>query len=204
MALHWELGDIEDYRALYNPTGETDKGGSPLFRLKVHTEYLIWSTMTVGIPEITEENWKKFYGRMHQLELIRGPNIWRNNEDGTETWTWTTPELIRRHIGMGTNAATTEDEEWSKQLFRLLEERVTNQMRCWDSTVEELSKDPADRRADNIFHFMPSTPGRGYKGFLIISQNRSSMADRNLFSYTGWDDPPEIIPDSISHGEEEE
>ena len=53
MSLDWYVGDVENFEKLCYV--ETDEGR----RLSQLTDGLIWATMHIGMPDITEKNWKE-------------------------------------------------------------------------------------------------------------------------------------------------
>lgn len=89
MALTWKLTSITDYESVcWLPEYE----GSTYKTLNPVTEYLIFSTMSVGMGEITEANWEEFYAReVLQWHVYGGLKV--------------TPEQVRQHIGLKTNAS---------------------------------------------------------------------------------------------------
>lgn len=96
MSLDWYVGDIENFEELCYV--ETDEGR----RLSQLTDGLIWATMHIGMPDITEKNWKEFYAR---IRLDYGDNKWPDAED------------VKAHIGLSTNATSISRHKWLKELM---------------------------------------------------------------------------------------
>lgn len=97
MALTWDARDVRDYDQL------TDNE-------RVTRESLIWSTMAIGMGEITAENAQEFYTRLSLLEKITGASRF----DGDGNPLFFTPEDVKRFIGLRTNVFP----KWTKAKFK--------------------------------------------------------------------------------------
>jgi len=103
MALNFNLEGIENYKEVcFDDVGER----TPV------TELLIFTTIHVGLGEITEKNAAEFYARMiiiHKLHDI-----------GIVTPTGTVlldPEHVQKHIGLTTNVPNETRSEWTRRMF---------------------------------------------------------------------------------------
>lgn len=102
MSLNWDMKNVKDWEEL------TDHE-------KKVAEVLIWMTMPVGIPTITEKTAKEFQARLQLIELLFGGMT--VEDDGS-------PRLIKleeveRFIGLHTNASTLTRTQFNKnQLSR--------------------------------------------------------------------------------------
>lgn len=96
MALTWSIKDIEDQDMCWV---EKDVDGKKSEYLNPLTETLIFMTMTVGIGEITNDNWPEFYARVKLFEKLDGPFLYKDGSD----W-FIEPEDVKNHIGLSTNA----------------------------------------------------------------------------------------------------
>ena len=208
MSLDWRLPDDESKGqpgCFWKETGENDSDGKPLYRLHAHTEYLIWSTMAIDMGEITEDTWEEFYSRMHRLELVRGPNVFRYNEDNTRTVFWTTPAVVRAHMGLNTNVSTVKDKKWSERLMGMMTDDAKRNITSALETDAELEKEAQDRRPDKITWFLASTPGRNHVSYRTATQSkyelRSDSWCEGIFLTTFWDKKPELIPDAFNFRE---
>lgn len=79
---------------------------------------LIWLTMSVGMNQITEKNWKTFFTRTRLMELTHG--AFRNRRDpetGKSEPVYFTPEEVKAHIGLGTNVSPETDARWRKRFM---------------------------------------------------------------------------------------
>ena len=112
MSLDYETKNIKNYKDLWVPS---TKGRVKLNQL---TEVLIFSTMTIGMGSITEDNWKEFYSRCVILET----GCYKNQipVDTLEpVWKWeiVSPEDIYRHIGLVTNAPKMTKAQFAKHAY---------------------------------------------------------------------------------------
>jgi hypothetical protein len=112
MALSWSLEEVSDWQSLKNET----EG--------VITDALIWYTMFVGVNRITETSWTEFYARIKLWERMYDPSMSRIGEDGTLQYINVTPEMVRRRIGMFTNASTLTRLQFLKSVGGALDEYV--------------------------------------------------------------------------------
>lgn len=71
------------------------------------TDALIWATMFVGMPRITEDNAAEFYARLHLIECLNGNLSHRAGEPY-----FITLEDIKRRVGLVTNATP-----WTRPQF---------------------------------------------------------------------------------------
>jgi hypothetical protein len=112
MSLNWDLTKIKDSKSVCW-TGEDNKS------LNAVTEVLIWGTMFVGIREITAHNVDVFAERLRVW--------WDADDDGGPLREWkdghadpvsrhVTPEEVRAHVGLKTNATNYTERQWLKVL----------------------------------------------------------------------------------------
>jgi hypothetical protein len=104
MALHWNIERCNDFESL--------KSDSEWFK----TEALIWTTMIIGINQITEKTADEFYRRVKLIE--KGTGRLAATKEGDY---WFTKEDITRRIGLGTNATSMNKTEFNKHLLKLME-----------------------------------------------------------------------------------
>lgn len=74
---------------------------------------MVYATLVTGINEITEENWKEFYARVHLWEKARGNYVTMG--DGTPHFI--TPEEVKEHIGLKTNVMTHTRHQFLKKVI---------------------------------------------------------------------------------------
>ena len=127
MALNWTLMKVDDAVCWRKCTEEWPGGmecsdeqrAAGTEFMHPATDKLIWATMAVGIPAITEKNYLEFFCRVQIYEALMGKMGW-HSEDSALFWTemdkafgwewrdgesWLSKvEVIHAHIGLGTNA----------------------------------------------------------------------------------------------------
>ena len=107
MSLDWDLKNCKGGHKQFREKAEKDKDGEQLYKLKPLTYELIWACgLSIGIPEITEENWGDVLARLHYFADQGQPLIdkWEGKKSGPKTKTSPiTAELIKQHIGLHTN-----------------------------------------------------------------------------------------------------
>jgi hypothetical protein len=116
MSLNWDISEIDDFKnkCVYqaerdDPSAGIKKGDDMISGV---TDALIWATMSVGIPKITEENWQKFFARLNFYERLFSP--WRRL-DGKPFYF--KPEDVQMHIGLKTNVPPETDARWRKRMW---------------------------------------------------------------------------------------
>ncbi|MGZ4659692.1 MAG: hypothetical protein ACXVYB_00265 [Arthrobacter sp.] len=113
MSLNWNATEAPDWDKLEWPQKES----------------LIFSTMSVGIGAITEENCEEWYSRYLQTYLAYG---------------WGEPYLTLQHvkygIGLRTNVFPKETPAaFRKKLIRIIEDKAAQQLRAAKKAMEEVS-----------------------------------------------------------------
>ena len=113
MSLDYDTKNIKGYKDLWVPATE---GRVKLNQL---TETLIFATMTTGMGDITEDNWKEFYTRCVILET----GCYKNQievENLEPVWKWeiVSPEDIYKHIGLHTNAPRMTKAQFAKHAYQ--------------------------------------------------------------------------------------
>lgn len=107
MALHWTLERIPNHETLC--WDDRDDGKKVM---NGTTETLIWATMATNINQITEKNADEFYARISLYERLNGSL--RRNPDLSDCFV--SPEEVRAHIGLGTNATNMTQARWLKSI----------------------------------------------------------------------------------------
>mgnify|MGYP003672805539 FL=1 len=109
MALNWNLGDIENFKSVCRNEDES---------LREETELLIFYTMNLGMGLITQNNVDKFILRFRMYEVLYGMAKWWNvNGQRVNVISDT---LIRKHIGLRTNASSISDVQFNKNMLKQL------------------------------------------------------------------------------------
>lgn len=107
MALHYNLSAIKDNETVCWTGPDDDARMNPV------TEGLIFMTISVGIPKITEENWREFavrYLMVHGALQFDGDLY--------------SPQDIQAHVGLSTNASAMSKAKFNGSITRVLRERI--------------------------------------------------------------------------------
>ena len=99
------------------------------------TDALIWATMSVGMNEITNSNWREFYSRAYMIQTIHGG--WIIEKGKTR---FVTPKEVRDHIGLHTNATTYSAAKFKSNIDRRMREYANQQLRMADEAEQEAEK----------------------------------------------------------------
>lgn len=86
MSLNWNMKAVKDFDSIKDDNAIN--------------EVMIFATMIVGIPRITEKNAKEFYQRVNLMELINGAHLSRDGQPR-----YITQEDVDARIGLTTNAS---------------------------------------------------------------------------------------------------
>lgn len=106
MALNWNLTEVKDHEELI---GEDDWA---------ITESIIFYTMLVGMPHISEANHEEFFTRVHFYEKLFGSVVYMIDENNNRINYPITLEEVRRRIGLRTNAETMTKTKFMNHFFK--------------------------------------------------------------------------------------
>jgi hypothetical protein len=95
------------------PHWAADEDSRTASRLSVTTNTLIWASLLVGLPEITEKNAERWYKRLATVEAHNGAYRSRDGEDVLFTL-----DEVRAHIGLSTNVSTETDATFRAKVRR--------------------------------------------------------------------------------------
>ena len=142
MPFTWDFTNVKDWKSLcYEGVGEYDEDGNELGRLKEETNALIWVTRSIGLNCIKEKNIDKFCLRLGMLEEVEGAYLYKKNKDGKTLYSTfeyddgdkyenaLTESIIRKHIGLHTNADTCTDAKFDRVILNKIKCRVRNHLR---------------------------------------------------------------------------
>ena len=118
-------GKVQDYRMSYT-TCEVE--GKEYFMNSV-TNTLIWATMSVGISEITNKNWKDFYVRIHLLEELGGTFLNKVNKLGESNPRPIEEKDVKDHIGLSTNAENLTE-------LKFIKRHIPDRLKVWRKGCE--------------------------------------------------------------------
>jgi hypothetical protein len=122
MSLDWNVGEVEDFenRCFVEEIRQGEKGRY----LRPKSEALIWLTINVGLPSITEENAEEFAIRARIWERAMGAlcRKFEKDENG-KTEILDDPveyEDVIRHVGLYTNASRFTQKQFHEHLIGAL------------------------------------------------------------------------------------
>ena len=75
--------------------------------------------MIIGIREITDKNWERFYNRINIWEKVFGSGYYKRNRKKLVP-ILVTKEDVQRMIGLSTNASPLSDAKYQKHFFKML------------------------------------------------------------------------------------
>ena len=108
MALNWDVTGVKNWEELFSKNEEDSEMN------KIY-ERVVMFTLTIGVRNITEKNWKKFFDRVYMWEKIKGANYYIVGENGREA-VFIKEEDVNRMIGLSTNATEFSKTEFLKKL----------------------------------------------------------------------------------------
>lgn len=123
MPLTFDLTNVK--AKTWEPDGTFDEEGNELGSRPKIVVCLIWTTMSIGLNKITEDNWEEFYTRMYMLKLDR--SLLREDENGELTIP-VSPLEVKDHIGLKTNARRMDKDEFLQHAYRVAENRTENKI----------------------------------------------------------------------------
>lgn len=121
MPLNYDYSKVKESTKTWEPDGTFDDEGNPMGHTTEVLNSLIWTTMSIGMSEITEKNWKDFYTRMKLLGSDR--SLLRRDKDGNFTVPISAQE-VKDHIGLMTNASTLTKAEFLKRAYYVAHKNV--------------------------------------------------------------------------------
>lgn len=121
MSLDFRLEKIANYEDLCWVEIPQENGEDPKYRINPVTDALIWTTLIVGVPKITEKNVDEFHRRVRMFEHVCGPVLTKN----CGTPSPLTREQIEQHIGLSTNADTCTVTQFNKKVAKWVEDEMS-------------------------------------------------------------------------------
>ena len=110
MSLNYELTEIKDFK------NKCYEGEGDSLRLNQGTEWLIWTTMTIGMGAITKKNWMEFAARAALANFVWPSGLTRGEVE----------ELVKEHIGLRTNVG---QKKTRSKFMKALDEELVSQVR---------------------------------------------------------------------------
>ncbi len=113
MSLNYDLREIKGYkRKIYSSVKSSS--GETQYNMKDIPKTIVFLTMTVGMREITEKNWERFYNRAHLIETIHG-SFFYVTKRGKSVPRYITKDDIRSMIGLQTNSSELTTKQFMKR-----------------------------------------------------------------------------------------
>jgi hypothetical protein len=145
MALNWNIGRIPDYRTVcydrrtFDTPEEAealartadwyidtdDEAGRTATRLSVTTNMLIWASLLVGLPEITEANAERWFKRLATVEAHNGAYRTRDGEP-----VYFALEEVKAHVGLTTNVSRQTEAAFNAKVKRWAAEAAARAARA--------------------------------------------------------------------------
>lgn len=123
MSLNWNLSEIQNYEEVCFLLSPDDiptmgiKAGERV--MNPVTNVLIWATMAVDLPGITEDNAAEFFARLRFTEQLDGPMLIRaEDENGVRpsgVKAFITEEEVLAHVGLACNVSPRTRAQWMKR-----------------------------------------------------------------------------------------
>ena len=121
MPLNYDYSKVKKSTKVWEPDGTFDDDGNEMGDMTQVLNTLIWATLSVGIRDITEKNWKDFYTRM---KIIGGDrSLLRKDKNGGYTVPISAQE-VKDHIGLTTNATSLTKAEFLKHAYRIVHDYI--------------------------------------------------------------------------------
>lgn len=139
MSLDFRLNNIKDFQTVCWEwrTPGVEKDGKKLNPL---TEGLIWSTMAIGLGEITEKNIDEWMARLAITDKLFGTMSVKWDGEKKIEMPYTREELVM-HIGLTTNVTNEKRPSWLKRTTtRFMEETDYKLQRAARQRAEEEAK----------------------------------------------------------------
>jgi hypothetical protein len=107
MPLNYNLTKIENFEDLLKDNNQ----------LQEPYKTIVLSTMVVGLGDITEKNYHKFYNRINLIERVGGAFLW---DSETKTPIYIEVEDIKRMIGLKVNVANETKPQFISRIKRMI------------------------------------------------------------------------------------
>ena len=126
MPLHWDIGNIKDYKTICFD-GEGDDT-----TLKTVTSTLVDLTMNLGIHKFTDQNIEEVILRIRMYESIFGLLVYKIDTGENSL----TNEVIRQHVGLHTNGGSFSFPQFKTHCIKTMERRAKELIE-WDDRDRE-------------------------------------------------------------------
>lgn len=111
--LSYNFGNVKNFDSVCLRE-KKDENGEKFRGLTAETEYLVWKTCVIGISKITKANAKEVHFRIAMYERLFDPKC------------FCTLDLVKKHIGLETNASNYSRTQFLKNISQHLERDLAN------------------------------------------------------------------------------
>ena len=134
MSLDFNLTEIEFFKN--DPSSmwvKVKESGSEYEDVNVETKSLIFGCMAVGLNGITKTNLAEWWSRWKVLEKFEGHYLYGTPlSEGKFEKVCLTPEVLIKHIGLGTNVSNVTTSNWVSRLKR---NSYSNEIKSMNATA---------------------------------------------------------------------
>lgn len=102
MPLNWNISKVENWRVKQKSKNN-----------KAVLDILIYATLIIGLGEITQKNYKKFFARLTAYEHLNGAFLYRGKKPY-----FITLQDVMMWIGLKTNVSNCSATEFEKRITR--------------------------------------------------------------------------------------
>jgi hypothetical protein len=115
VSLNWNLSKVKNHQELTE-------------EMSAVTETLIFFTMFVGVPNVTEKTADTFFKRIQIFEKLFGCIVRTVDEDGKLDYYSIQLSDVERHVGLHTNAVAYTDAQFKNQVFKRINEELDREI----------------------------------------------------------------------------
>ena len=119
MSLNWSIENVENFKEV---CWVPDPDDEEMVHLNPVTHNLIWTTISIGMGEITEKNAEEFYLRTSMWQRLS--DLWTAEERLTY-------EDVLRHIGLHTNVSYETKTKWLNRMYDYEKREVAAHVRAY-------------------------------------------------------------------------
>ena len=135
MSLNWDISKVKNKDDVCYERKTID--GVEDDYLSTVTEQLIWSTMIVDLPGITEANAAEVWERINMYEMCCGPMRYNyDTETKKRTPVYFTKKDILNHVGLSTNVSSKTRKQFLTKLGVFAIEHATGKRRISDQNAK--------------------------------------------------------------------
>ena len=114
MSLNWSTQKVKYFQENPDELWTKFRAGTPeeYEDLNVATKSLVFGCMAVGLGDITYKTAPVWYARWKIFEKYDNFYLFSTYDGNQSIKTYLTPDVIKKHIGLGTNVSNETDTKW--------------------------------------------------------------------------------------------